>query len=186
MEGLPLVMTQSPKTKAQATSTVLEGMMRFVSWSRRHSEKVFHSPCLYRPPQEGESLDVHWLVMWRREKAISVTLHSILHANKPAILSRVPDHWGGRQQQQQKGQCGGIHKGDTLIERTCQSLEKEEEIISGKKQRQTVDIVCLHFTYKKNNPSNKSGSNPLYCRRCLSSSTFVCLKDLFERVLRLK
>lgn len=63
MEGLPLVMTQSPKTKAQATSTVLEGMMRFVSWSRRHSEKVFHSPCLYRPPQEGEPLDVHWLVM---------------------------------------------------------------------------------------------------------------------------
>lgn len=61
----------------------------FVSCSRRHCKKVFTACVFIDYHKKGSHLMSAGWSCGRRTKAISVTLHAILHASKPTILSRV-------------------------------------------------------------------------------------------------
>lgn len=98
IEGLPLVTMQSPKNKAQAISTVLEAMMRLVSRSRRYCKTVFTACVFIVDRKKGSHLMSTGWSWGRRAKAISVTLHGIVHATKPTISSRISGHLEQQQQ----------------------------------------------------------------------------------------
>lgn len=61
----------------------------FVSCSRRHCKKVFTACVFIDYHKKGSHLMSTGWSCGRHTKAISVTLHGILHASKPTILSRM-------------------------------------------------------------------------------------------------
>lgn len=74
----------------------------FVSCSRQHCKKGFTACVFIDYHKKGSHLMSTGWSCGRLTKAISVTLHAILHASKPTILSRVSGH---SEQQQQKDLC---------------------------------------------------------------------------------
>lgn len=101
--GLPLVTMQSPKNKAQAKTTVLEAMLRFVSSSWRYCSKVFTAWVFIDDHKKGSHLMSTGRSCGRRARAISVTLHGIVHASKLTISSWIYGHL--EQQQQHSSVC---------------------------------------------------------------------------------
>lgn len=92
MAGLPLATMQSPTNKAQVKATVLEAMMRFVPCPRHHWGKVFTAWVFIDHHKKGSHLMSTSWSCGSRAKAISVTLHGVVHASEPAISSRISGH----------------------------------------------------------------------------------------------